>query len=78
MMKKYEALVYSAVGLAALFLLLVACGVRGFALDPLGPVRRIVVGLGGLLLIGPGVYPPMVGIVLAAAAISRFKSRAIP
>jgi len=56
---------------------LVACGVRGFALGPLGPVRRVLVGLGGLLLIGPGVYPPLIGVVLAAAAIARFKSRAM-
>ena len=56
---------------------LVACGIRGFALGLLGPVRRVIVGLGGLLLIGPGVYPPLTGVVLAAAAMAPWPFRAV-
>lgn len=48
---------------------LLACGLRGFALAPLGPIRRIAVGVGGLLLIGPGLYAPLLGAALAAAAL---------
>ena len=59
-----------AIATALVGAVLVACGVRGFALAPLGAVRRIIIGVGGLLLIGPGVYPPLAGIALAAAAIA--------
>ena len=59
-----------AIATALVGAVLVACGVRGFALAPLGAVRRIIIGVGGLLLIGPGVYPPLAGIALAAAAVA--------
>jgi len=49
---------------------LLACGIRGFALGPLGSVRRVIISLAGLLLIGPGVYLPLAGVILAAAAIA--------
>ena len=45
-----------------------ACGLRGYALTPLDPVRRIVLIAGGLLMIGPGIYPPLTGLALSAAA----------
>lgn len=46
-----------------------ACGLQGFAFGPLQPWRRIAVGVGGLLLIGPGLAPPLIGTALAAVAL---------
>jgi TRAP-type uncharacterized transport system fused permease subunit len=63
-----------AIATALIGAVLVACGIRGFALGPLGPLRRITVALAGLLLIGPGVYPPLAGVALAAAAIVPWPS----
>ena len=56
---------------------LLACGVRGYALAPLDPVRRIVLIAGGLLMIGPGLYPPLTGLALsvAAVAVPGFRTR---
>ena len=65
-----------AIGTAVVGAVLVACGIRGFAFGVLGPLQRVLIGLGGLLLIGPGVYPPLIGIVLAAAAIAPWPVRA--
>jgi TRAP transporter 4TM/12TM fusion protein len=48
---------------------LLACGIRGYALTPLDPVRRVLVGAGGLAMIGPGIYPPLAGALVAAIAI---------
>ena len=45
---------------------LLACGIRGYAMTPLNPLQRLLVGAGGLLLIGPGIYPPLIGAALAA------------
>lgn len=64
-----------AIATALVGAVLLACGIRGFALGPLGPMRRAVIGLGGLLLIGPGVYPPLAGVILAAAAIAPWPTR---
>ncbi len=49
---------------------LLACGIRGFALAPLDPVRRVVAAAAGLLMIGPGVYPALIGAALAVLAIT--------
>jgi TRAP transporter 4TM/12TM fusion protein len=46
-----------------------ACGLQGFALGPLQPWRRLAIGLGGVLMIGPGVTPLLVGAVLAVVAL---------
>lgn len=48
---------------------LLACGVRGHALAPMGALQRLAAALGGLLMIGPGLYPPLFGIFLGAAGI---------
>jgi TRAP transporter 4TM/12TM fusion protein len=45
-----------------------ACGLQGFALRPLQLWRRLAIGIGGVLMIGPGVTPLLVGAALAAAA----------
>lgn len=47
-----------------------ACGVRGFATSPLDPVSRTVIGAGGILLIGPGVWAPIAGAALAVVALT--------
>jgi len=54
-----------------------ACGLRGYALRPLDIVRRIALMIGGLLMIGPGFYPPLTGLALsvAAVAVPAFKIR---
>ncbi len=49
---------------------LIALGVRGFALRRLNVVSRLLALGGGLLLIGPGVWPPLVGLGLAAVALT--------
>ena len=49
--------------------ILVACGVRGYALRPLNPISRVLIGAAGILMIGPGYYPPLIGLVLAVAAV---------
>jgi TRAP transporter 4TM/12TM fusion protein len=59
-----------AIGTAIAGATLLASGLSGFAFAPLGPVRRVLIGAGGLLLIGPGVYPPLVGATLAALALA--------
>ena len=47
-----------------------ACGLRGYALAPLDAVRRVALIVGGLLMIGPGLYPPMTGLALSIAAVA--------
>lgn len=58
-----------AVTTAIIGAVMLACGVRGYALSALGPVRRLAAAVGGLLMIGPGLYPPLLGIVFGAAMI---------
>jgi TRAP transporter 4TM/12TM fusion protein len=50
-----------------------ACGLRGFALTLLNPVRRIVLIAGGMAMIGPGLYPPLVGLAVSLAAIAPLR-----
>lgn len=49
---------------------LLACGIRGYALDHLGPVQRLLFIVGGLLFIAPGWKLPLTGLVIVAAAYS--------
>jgi TRAP transporter 4TM/12TM fusion protein len=58
-----------AIGTALVGAILLACAIRGFAFARLGMVQRILAGAGGLLLIGPGIYPPLIGAALAAGGI---------
>ena len=58
-----------AISTALVGAVLLACGIRGYAFTALSPVQRILAGAGGLLLIGPGLYPPLIGTVLALAGI---------
>jgi len=46
-----------------------ACGLQGFALGPLAMWRRLAVGIGGLLLVGPGLVMPLVGAAFAVIGI---------
>ena len=52
-----------------------ACALQGFAASPLPPWRRIAIGLGGVLLIGPGLMPPLIGAALAGLALVPFGRR---
>ena len=45
----------------------VAAGIRGYGLAPLNVFQRLVVFCSGLLLIAPGIYPPLIGLAAAAA-----------
>ncbi|MDP2620437.1 MAG: TRAP transporter fused permease subunit [Hyphomicrobiales bacterium] len=49
---------------------LLACGIRGYALDHLGPVQRVLFMAGGLLFIAPGWVAPLAGLAVIAAAYS--------
>lgn len=55
-----------------------ACGLQGFATRPLEPWRRVAMGFGGLLLIGPGLMSPMVGGAIAAIALVPLRQSASP
>ena len=59
-----------AIGTALVGAVLLACAIRGYALQPLNVVSRLLIGAAGILFIGPGYYPPLVGIVLAGAAVA--------
>lgn len=48
---------------------LLACGIRGYAFGLLDPVRRIAAGFGGIVMIGPGLYPPLIGLTIAGLAV---------
>ncbi|MPZ55416.1 MAG: TRAP transporter large permease subunit [Rhizobiales bacterium] len=63
-----------AIGTALVGAILIACGIRGYALTPLGSLQRIAAGAGGLLLIGPGIYPPLIGIALAVIGVMPWGS----
>ena len=52
-----------------------ACALQGFAAGPLPPWRRLAIGLGGVLLIGPGLTPPLIGAALAGLALVPFSRR---
>ena len=49
---------------------LLACGVRGWAIGPLNAIGSSLAIIGGILLIGPGVYTAAAGIVLGAVALA--------
>jgi TRAP-type uncharacterized transport system fused permease subunit len=59
-----------AIGTALIGAVLLACAIRGYSLRPLNAVARLLIGAAGILFIGPGYYPPLVGIALAAAAVA--------
>ncbi len=52
-----------------------ACALQGFATRLLSPWRRLAIGLGGALLIGPGLMPPLIGAALAGLALVPFGAR---
>jgi TRAP-type uncharacterized transport system fused permease subunit len=52
-----------------------ACGLRGFALTLLGPLRRLALMVGGILMIGPGLYPPLTGLALSVVALAAPRIR---
>jgi TRAP transporter 4TM/12TM fusion protein len=64
--------------IGAIFL---ACGLRGFAFTILDPIRRLALIAGGILMIGPGLYPPLAGLALSVAALAvppiRIRTRSI-
>jgi len=47
-----------------------AGGLRGYAFGPLDMVRRVALIIGGILMIGPGLYPPLTGLALSVAAVA--------
>jgi TRAP-type uncharacterized transport system fused permease subunit len=49
---------------------LLACGIRGYALSPLNVVQRLIVFVGGLLLIAPEYWMAAVGLGIGLAAIA--------
>ncbi|HXF89006.1 MAG TPA: TRAP transporter large permease subunit, partial [Xanthobacteraceae bacterium] len=57
-----------AVGTAVVGSVLLACGVRGFALGPLNAVQRVLLIGAGLLFIAPGIWYPAIGLGVAAVA----------
>ncbi|OGA45381.1 MAG: TRAP transporter [Betaproteobacteria bacterium RIFCSPLOWO2_12_FULL_63_13] len=48
---------------------LLAAGVRGYLGGALNALQRLLLGIGALLLIGPGYVPPLIGLTLAAGAM---------
>ncbi|MDX1485082.1 MAG: TRAP transporter fused permease subunit [Alphaproteobacteria bacterium] len=67
--------IFWAVLTAVVGAVLLACSVRGYGLGPLGPVRRLMAAAGGLLMIGPGIYPPLIGIALGMAGVMPLPGR---
>ena len=49
---------------AAIGAIMVACAVRGFALKVLNWVERILMFLGGVLFIAPGITLPLIGLAV--------------
>jgi TRAP transporter 4TM/12TM fusion protein len=47
-----------------------ASGLRGYALAPIDAIRRTALITGGLLMIGPDLYPPLIGLALSVAAVA--------
>jgi TRAP transporter 4TM/12TM fusion protein len=54
---------------AAVGAIFVACGVRGYALAPLGLVPRVLLMGSGLLFIAPGYFYPLAGLAIALAGL---------
>lgn len=65
-----------AAGTALIGAVVLSAAIRGFALAPLSPVGRIILGASGLLFIAPGVVLPLIG--LAAAILVLVAQRAWP
>ena len=60
---------------AAAGAVLLACGIRGYALDHLNAAQRVLFMAAGLLFIAPGWPPPLVGLAVVLIAYSmRFLS----
>ena len=55
-----------------------AAGVRGYLLDFLNPVQRVILIGGGLLLIAPGLTLPGIGLAASLAAAAPQLLRLIP
>ena len=58
-----------AIGTALLGSVLLACGIRAFAFTRLGIVQCAAACIGGLLLIGPGIYLPLIGLAVGALGV---------
>jgi len=56
------------VGTAVIGSVLLACGIRGYALWPLSRIQSALAIIAGLLFIAPGVIYPAIGLLLALAA----------
>jgi TRAP-type uncharacterized transport system fused permease subunit len=63
-----------AIATALVGAVLLACGIRGYAFTRLVPMQRVLAGAGGLLLIGPGIYPPLIGAGLAIVGVVPWTS----
>ncbi|HXV81751.1 MAG TPA: TRAP transporter fused permease subunit [Candidatus Binatia bacterium] len=50
--------------------ILVACGIRGYALGHLNGVQRLLIFIGGLLFIAPGIYLALAGLAFTFAALA--------
>ncbi len=48
---------------------ILAAAICGYAFGKLNPIQRLLMAGGGLLLIGPGLYPPLAGAGLGALAL---------
>ncbi len=49
---------------------LLAAGIRGYAFVRLNVVQRLIILAGGLLLIAPGIYMPLIGLAAALAVLA--------
>ncbi|WP_245796431.1 TRAP transporter permease [Domibacillus antri] len=49
--------------------ILLACSIRGYFIKNMNTVERVVTGIAGLLLIGPGVLYPLIGFILGIAVL---------
>jgi TRAP-type uncharacterized transport system fused permease subunit len=54
---------------AAIGAVLVASGVRGYALTPLNPVERVAMLAAGILFIAPGLMLPAIGLGIVAVVL---------
>jgi len=59
-----------AIGTAAIGATLLAAGIRGYALSALNPLQRVMVFIGGLLFIAPGITLPLIGLAASLAALA--------
>lgn len=60
--------IFTAIVTATLGAILVAAGIRGYAFGHLNSVQKIIIFAGGLLLIAPGIYMPLIGLAAALVA----------